>query len=56
LESIISSNLTLKQHAVKIYGLDYATKFSKNINIDEIKIICMLGEGSFAKVFLVEML
>lgn len=36
------------------FDADYITKFSKHICLDKIKIVCKLGQGSYAKVYLIE--
>ena len=35
-------------------GSEGIATFSKNVELDKIRIICQLGEGSYARVYLVE--
>lgn len=46
--------MTLYEHVVELYGEAGCAKFSKGVDIKRIKVICMLGQGSYAKVYLVE--
>lgn len=41
-------------YVVKTCGADAVHNFSKNVNLRSIRIICLLGEGSFAKVFFIK--
>jgi serine/threonine protein kinase len=46
--------MTLYEHVVELCGEAGCAKFSKGVDIKRIKVICMLGYGSYAKVYLVE--
>lgn len=46
--------MTLYEHIVEIAGEDGCNKVSKGVDIKKIKVICLLGKGSYASVFLVE--
>lgn len=46
--------MTLYEHVYELCGEKGCAKFSKGVDITKIKVICMLGAGSYAKVYLVE--
>lgn len=46
--------MTLYEHVVELCGEEGCRNFSKGVDIKKIKVICMLGYGSYAKVYLVE--
>jgi len=50
----LRSGMTLYEHVVELCGEAGCAKFSKGVDIKKIKVICMLGQGSYAKVYLVE--
>lgn len=41
-------------YVVKTCGPNAVNNFSNNVDLESIRLICLLGEGSFAKVFLVK--
>ena len=46
--------MTLYDHVVEICGEEGVKNFSKGVDVKKIRVICMLGRGSYAKVYLVE--
>ena len=42
------------EYIVQTCGPDAPNNFSRQLDLRSIRIICLLGEGSFAKVFLVK--
>lgn len=50
----IGSGITLYDHAVEQMGVAGAEKFSKGVDTRKFKIIATLGQGAYAKVYLVE--
>ena len=46
--------MTLYEHAIEMLGEEGAQKFSKGVDTKKFKIICTLGAGAYAKVYLVE--
>ena len=48
------NGITLRNYVLEKCGAEGLKSFSKSIDVDNIKIICMIGEGSFAKVYLIE--
>jgi hypothetical protein len=52
----LRAGMTLYDHVVEMCGEKGCEKFSKGIDIKKIKVICLLGQGAYAKVYLVEKL
>ena len=48
------NGITLRNYVLENCGVEGLKSFSKTIDVDNIRIICMIGEGSFAKVYLIE--
>lgn len=48
--------MTLAEHVRETYGDAACENFSKKVDISKIRIHCLLGQGSYAKVFLAEKL
>lgn len=51
---MIEEGITLYDYVVDTCGLNAPANFSKDVDLRSIRIICLLGEGSFAKVFFVK--
>jgi serine/threonine protein kinase len=46
--------ISLTMHAVNTFGQSYCQTFSKHVKVANINVICLLGQGSYAKVYLVD--
>ena len=53
-EEELEEGVSLFDYVVQTCGPDAIKNFSSNVNLRAIRVICLLGEGSFAKVFLVK--
>ena len=52
--SPLRSGMTLYDHVVELCGEAGINNFSKGVDTKSIKVICTLGQGAYAKVYLVE--
>lgn len=52
--SPLRSGMTLYEHVVELCGEAGIKNFSKGVDTKSIKVICTLGQGAYAKVYLVE--
>ena len=48
--------VSLYEHVVETCGREATKNFSNQIDLHSIRVICLLGEGSFAKVFFIKKL
>ena len=46
--------ISLKREAVRHFGSQYLSTFSENFDLDRLRLICPLGSGAYAQVFLVK--
>lgn len=53
-KTVLKSGMTLYDHLYELAGEEETKKVSKGIDTKKIKVICLLGKGSYASVFLVE--
>lgn len=53
-DSVVEEGISLYDHVVSSCGPDAPKCFSSQIDLHTIRVICLLGQGSFAKVFFVK--
>ena len=46
--------ITIKEEVVRLLGNQYIDSFSQTVDLDHIRLICLVGSGAFAQVFLVK--